>query len=107
MAENKAQIILNQEKVLSEIKEIKRLLDNILSVVNLTYKDRELIVETNNNVTGLKQRLIDNQQHQDNVALDIKATVHEKTDEVKSVVENKTDEAKEDIVKGIVKGVTK
>lgn len=99
-------IKLQIEKNTSDIAEIIRRLNSIDGYIQLVYKDRELINELRDSVAGLKQRLVDNTQHQDNVAQDIKLEIHEKAEDVKDTIKDTGDEIKEDVAKGVVGTIT-
>ena len=87
------QILLKIEEVLAEKKETNRLIDSINKYLELIYKDRELINESNANVSGLRAEVLQHTQHQEN----IKDDTNFRLEEVKDKVVGKIDEIKETI----------
>ena len=100
-------IDLGIEQIESNTKEILRRMDNQDRLLELIYKDRELINEAKEDIAGSKQRTVDSTKHIENVVKDHTFEMSKQVEEIKDVVENKGNEVKKDIVKGIAKEVSK
>src|SRR3990167_6732799 len=108
MTDTKAQRLENDiTEIKGALKEITRRLDNLDRYVELIYKDRELMNETNENISGLKQRVVDHAEHIENVVKDSQNEMHKDIIKTQDVMEAKVDEVKGDVVKGITGAVTK
>lgn len=79
---------IKYQKLEEELKKVVRRQDEIQKSVDLLFQDRAILEDLQASVTGLKEIILANQQHQDMARNSVQADINEVTNTMKELTDN-------------------